>query len=339
MSGRSPQSIPRIHVVAGVLLNEFHQVLISQRPPGKAMAGAWEFPGGKLASYESPRAGLRRELEEELGVTLTGARPLIRYRHRYPSMEVDLDVWKVTRWLGTPRGREGQSIAWCPVADLGQADLLAADVAIVLAVQLPDCIAVTPPDAAGGPEKFLDALEATAATQRAGLICLRQPDLPPARLIDVAFGAACRLEGSGAKLLVHGDPSVFGPLLTNLPVHLEPRLSQSVAGLHVPERFIGKLRAKPVPERMLFGASCHSREELEAALRLGADYAFLGSVKPTSSHPGSPGLGWERFAEIIEGVALPVYAIGGMGPDDLEEAWSAGAQGIAAIRSLWAGVA
>ena len=68
---------------------------------------------------------------------------------------------------------------------------------------------------------------------------------------------------------------------------------------------------------------------------LDADYAFLGPLKPTSSHPGQPALGWENFASLIKHLPLPVYAIGGVGPDDLEMAWAAGAQGVAGISAFW----
>jgi 8-oxo-dGTP diphosphatase len=58
-------------------------------------------------------------------------------------------------------------------------------------------------------------------------------------------------------------------------------------------------------------------------------------VLPTASHPGRPGLGWKAFSEMVAELPLPVYAVGGLGPADLEDAWDAGAQGIAAIRGLW----
>jgi 8-oxo-dGTP diphosphatase len=329
----------RIHVVAGVLEDPAGRVLIAQRPAGKPMAGAWEFPGGKLDENEARFPGLVRELNEELGLAVRAGRPLIRYLHHYPDVEVDLDVWRVERWHGTPAGVEGQALEWVAPGALLDTGLLPADEAVARAIRLPAVVAVTPAAASQDNPALMDALEDIASTGRAGFIVLRRPDLAPESLLEMAAGAACRVEETPGRLILHGDPAVLAPLVADLPPHLAQRLAGRVAGLHIPGRCLGELSGRPVPERLWFGASCHSREELEAALRLGADYAFLGSVKPTSSHPGSPGLGWERFAEIIEGLALPVYAIGGMGPDDLEEAWSAGAQGIAAIRSLWAGVA
>jgi 8-oxo-dGTP diphosphatase len=327
----------RIHVVAGVLEDSVGRILLAQRPPGKHLEGQWEFPGGKLGDGEDRLSALARELDEELGLSLESARPLIRYVHRYPEFSVDLDIWRVTAWRGEPNGREGQALQWVAPESLLNAELVAADAPIVAAIRLPEVVAITPPQAADGEEVFLDALEDTVAAGVVRLIVLRRPDLGPKELLELATGAACRLEGGGSRLMLHGDADVLGPLIAQVPAELAPRLETVVAGLHAPARSLTRLSERPVPKQMWFGVSCHSQEELEAALALGADYAFLGTVKPTASHPGEEGLGWERFAMAVEGLALPVYAIGGMTPDDLPDAWAAGAQGIAAIRSLWGG--
>ena len=313
-------------------------MLIAQRPAGKSLAGAWEFPGGKLHAGESRHTALARELDEELGVTVEAARPLIRYLHRNPELEIDLDAWRVTRWGGEPHGREGQAVAWHPLERLLPVGLLPADAPIVNALRLPSLVLVTPAAAPQGEGAFLDALEAAVSDgrlARGGLVCLRRPDLDAAGLLELAAGAACRIEGSGARLLLHGEPQLLAPLLAGPPPALRPRLGEALAGLHVPARCLAGLSARPVPSSLWFGASCHTAEELELARRAGADYAFLGNVRPTASHPGRPGLGWDGFAREVAALPLPVYGIGGLGPADLEEAWAAGAQGIAAIRGLW----
>ena len=326
-----------VHVVAGVIEDVDGGVLVAQRPAGKSMAGAWEFPGGKLHSGEGRLAGLVREFDEELGIRVEAARPLIRYRHRYPGLEVDLDVWRVERWSGIPRGREGQAIGWYPLAQLEQLGLLPADAAILRAIRLPSLCAVTPPQAGLGEEVFLDQLEQAAGRAGAEMICLRRPDIDVHDLLSLAAGAACRIEGTGTRLMLHGDPATLAPFLESLPHSLAARLEPAIAGLHVPVRYMDAMTARPVPTRLWFGASCHDAGELKAALALGADYAFLGPVKRTSSHPGKAGMGWGRFADLVRELPLPVYAIGGLGPADLETAWAAGAQGIAAIRGLWPG--
>ena len=113
-------------------------MLIAQRPAGKHLAGGWEFPGGKLEPGEERLAGLARELREELGITIGTPRPLIRVRHAYPSREVLLDIWVVTRYRGTPEGLDGQALRWCTQDELATVELLPADKPIVGALRLPE---------------------------------------------------------------------------------------------------------------------------------------------------------------------------------------------------------
>ena len=123
-----------LHVVAGALFDSAGRVLIAQRPAGKALAGRWEFPGGKLHSDEDPYAGLVRELREELGVEVQAAERLIRYPHAYPERTVWLDMWMVTDWSGAPRGLDGQALKWVEPARLHDEDILEADQPIVAAL-------------------------------------------------------------------------------------------------------------------------------------------------------------------------------------------------------------
>jgi len=120
-----------MHVAAGVLQDDQGRVLVAQRPAGKAQAGAWEFPGGKVAAGETPLQGLVRELAEELGVAVCLARHLVRYSHDYPDKRVHLYIWKVLLWHGQPTGVEGQPLAWLNTRDLMAHGLLPADERIV----------------------------------------------------------------------------------------------------------------------------------------------------------------------------------------------------------------
>jgi 8-oxo-dGTP diphosphatase len=124
-----------LHVAAGVIENELGQVLIAQRTAGRELAGAWEFPGGKVAPGESALEALRRELTEELGVTVLEAAPLVDYRHAYPGRVVRLDVWRVLRFAGEPRALEGQPLRWESLGNLPGTGLLPADLPIVAALE------------------------------------------------------------------------------------------------------------------------------------------------------------------------------------------------------------
>jgi len=130
---------PLTHVVAAAVIDPAGRVLIAQRPPGKHLAGGWEFPGGKLESGEDRRSGLARELREELGITLIASpRPLIRVRHAYDYGDVLIDMWVVRKYAGELRGLDGQALRWCMQDELESVELLPADGPIVAALRLPE---------------------------------------------------------------------------------------------------------------------------------------------------------------------------------------------------------
>jgi 8-oxo-dGTP diphosphatase len=114
------------------------RVLIAQRPPGKHLAGGWEFPGGKLMPGEDRRAGLARELREELGIAISLLRPLIRVRHTYDFGEVLIDMWVVGHYSGEPSGLDSQALRWVTQEELEATELLPADGPIVAALRLPE---------------------------------------------------------------------------------------------------------------------------------------------------------------------------------------------------------
>lgn len=134
--------VPPLHVVAGILVAEDGRVLIAQRPRGKAFAGRWEFPGGKVDAGESSRQALVRELAEELGIVVEQATPLLLVSHRYPGapLQVLIDAWRVLRWHGDAAPLDGQRLRWCAPDELPDADILEADRPIVTALRLPRCL-------------------------------------------------------------------------------------------------------------------------------------------------------------------------------------------------------
>lgn len=116
-----------LHVMAGVLRRDDGRLLIAERPPGKHLAGLWEFPGGKLDPGEAPFDGLRRELAEELGIQVEAAEPWIVLPWRYGELSLELDTWHVLAWAGEPRALERQRLDWVDPAALDPARLAPAD--------------------------------------------------------------------------------------------------------------------------------------------------------------------------------------------------------------------
>jgi 8-oxo-dGTP diphosphatase len=123
-----------VRVAAAVLRDAAGRVLIAQRPPGKHMAGYWEFPGGKIGPGENSEQALRRELTEELGVKLRRCHPLLQLRHDYVDRVVELDVFMVDDYAGEPAGLEAQALKWVPVSALAEHGLLPADRPIIEAL-------------------------------------------------------------------------------------------------------------------------------------------------------------------------------------------------------------
>lgn len=123
-----------IDVIVGIVASDDGKVLIARRPEGKHMAGAWEFPGGKLIDGETPLAALRRELAEEIGIGIEAAEPFTERCYRYPDRRVRLDVWWVLAYRGLPSPREGQDLRWVDPVSLAAAPMLPADAPIVAAV-------------------------------------------------------------------------------------------------------------------------------------------------------------------------------------------------------------
>ncbi len=305
--------------MAGAIADTAGRILVAKRPEHVHQGGLWEFPGGKLESGESPLHGLRRELSEELGIEVRASRPLIRVHHDYGDRQVLLDVHRVSDYSGLPRGREGQPLAWLHPDTMEAAYFPAADRPIINALRLPSLLLVTGAGSAR-PDIFLARL-ARALANGVRLVQLRAHDLSDSAYRSLSARAHALCQQHRARLLLNRHPD----LIADIPRH----------GIHLSGLHLGELSTRPGRADDLVGASCHDAADLQRAEALGLEYALLSPVKQTASHPNALALGWPRFASLVEPVSLPVYALGGLTPGDLDTAFMHGAQGIAAIRGLW----
>ena len=126
-------SPPLVLVSAVALVDADGRVLLAQRPPGKSMAGLWEFPGGKVNPDETPETALIRELAEELGIDVTAncLAPLTFASHTYPEFHLLMPLYVCRRWSGMPSAREGQRLAWVRPTRLGDYPMPPADTPLV----------------------------------------------------------------------------------------------------------------------------------------------------------------------------------------------------------------
>ena len=116
-------------VIAVALIDADDRVLIAQRPEGKALAGLWEFPGGKIDAGERPEAALIRELQEELGIAVKEAclAPLTFASYAYPEFHLLMPLYVCRRWDGFVQSREGQALKWVRAKDLREYPMPPAD--------------------------------------------------------------------------------------------------------------------------------------------------------------------------------------------------------------------
>ncbi len=320
-------ALPLTRVSAAVILRDTRgdpgcsEYLLAQRPPGKAYADYWEFPGGKVEAGEGFAEALVRELQEELGITVTAMTPWVTRHFVYPHARVAIQFFRVTAWSGVLQPLEHTGMVWLDTRIMAGGrgleampvnPVLPANTPILRALALPAVYAVT------------NAGETSVATELARIERVR-PMLVQVRekSFDTEARQAFARDVTG---LVHG---YGGQVLLN------GRVDEAVAvgadGVQLTSA--GLMACDQRPDLPLVFASCHTSEELLRATSLGLDAVVVGAVKATRTHPGQAPLGWQAFARLIEGYALPVYAIGGMTYADGSDAMAAGAQGVAIMRA------
>lgn len=309
-------STSRIRVVAGVLIRADGSFLLACRPSGKPYAGYWEFPGGKVETGETTGAALARELYEELGIRVTQASPWITRYFDYPYARVALSFFRVGAWLGEPRAKEGQILAWQTAGNITVTPVLPANHPVFAALTLPAIYAIT--QAGNDPAGFMARLD-NALENGLKLIQVREKSLSPDRLESFARAVLARARLHNARVLVNADIA----LAQRVDAH----------GIHLNAMQLSELSARP--DLPLVAASCHDAVELDRAEALGCDFALFSPVLPTRSHPDAPALGWACFAELCSARTIPIYALGGLNAADLDLARQHGAHGVALLSAAW----
>ena len=307
----------RIAVVAAVLQQPDGRFLLAQRPQGKVYAGYWEFPGGKVEPGESPLQALQRELHEELGIEVIEAYPWLIREFDYEHADVRLHFFRVRGWHGELHGREAQAFAWQRIDAIDVSPLLPANGPILNALAIPETYGVTGFTASEQAQALSLVDEALQRGLR--LIQVRGKDWPADVFADYARAIVTRAHAAGARVLINGD------------AELAQRCGAD--GVHLTSLQLKTLTSRPpVP---LVGASCHSAEELRRAEAAGADFAVMGPVLATPTHPDASLLGWAGFAGEVAGNRIPVFALGGLQEADRAQSLVSGAHGLAMIRGAW----
>jgi 8-oxo-dGTP diphosphatase len=312
-----PGSSHRVEVAAAVIERPDGAFLLAQRPEGKVYAGWWEFPGGKVEAGEPVDIALARELHEELGLDVEEAYPWITRTFDYQHAAVRLNFYRVVRWRGDPQAKEGQRFAWQRLPELTVGPILPANGPILKALGLPLVMGVTQAEVLGV-QDFLEQFD-RALERGLGLVQVREKGMTPGVLAGFSSEVVRRARARHCRVLLNGPPDIAA--------------AAGADGIHLSAEALSRTEVRP--EFELVGASCHTVAELARVAELALDYAILGPVQETPTHPNVPGMGWDRFRVVAGGQPMPVYAIGGLGERDLGKARRAGAHGIAAIRAAW----
>ncbi|MGP1715860.1 MAG: Nudix family hydrolase [Methylophilus sp.] len=312
-----------VQVAVAILTKPTGEYLLASRPQGKGWAGWWEFPGGKIESGESPEHALIRESQEELGITPTQIQPWIKRRYDYPATHdaeaktVLLHFFFVSAWQGELQAREGQQLAWQHPQKLNVSPVLPANAPIMQALSLPPVYAISNVQEMGE-QAFLQALR-LQLDQGLQLLQIRESQLSPDDLARLSAQVLSLCAPYDCRCLLNSSPEQTAQL--------------GYQGVHLNSQRLMAMTTKP--DHLLIGASCHDAEQLQKAQSLHLDFALLSPVLPTQSHPQALGLGWEKFADMLSGLEIPTYGLGGMRPEHLAKAQASGARGIAMQRGCW----
>lgn len=303
--------MPGIDVAVGVVRDKSGRVLIARRKQEVHQGGLWEFPGGKFEQGEDDRQALNRELFEELNIKIINASPLIKINFNYPDINVHLHVQEVHDFDGEPVGHEGQVCRWVAVEELSSYAFPEANKAIITAIKLGRHYAII-----GGntPEEVLRELD-NVAGQDVWLVQIRVKDLCKSASEEILEVARLKCTELGMAYLINSQ----------MPVTRNP-----AEGLHLSSYDLMSLNQRPKGPGFV-AASCHNLQELRKAEQLALDFAVLSPIKETTSHACIKVLGWQQFEDWVSEVNIPVFALGGLGKQDLDCAISSGAQGLAGI--------
>lgn len=188
---------------------------------------------------------------------------------------------------------------------------------------LPRLYLVTPEPRAGLPrDAFVEALELTLASGTR-LVQLRAKTLPEEDYVLLAQQALACCRRHGALLVLNASVEVVTAVQAD--------------GVHLTSSRLMQCAERPLPVEKLLSAACHSADQVRHANAIGVDLMTISPVQPTATHATAQPLGWARFGELASLSSAPVYALGGMTPECLEQARACGSHGIAGIRSLWVG--
>ena len=298
-------SKPNIHVAIALLLHQ-NKVLVGWRNAEQHQGNKHEFPGGKVEANETPLDACRREVFEEVGVGLNDWHAFDVICHEYDDVVVNLHLFHAI----VPEALLSeiqQPWTWYSRTELLSLNFPKANFSILQRLYWPNQIKIS---------EHLNDLE----------------QLKPQQLLY------WRVEHTAADLedLEQLSEQHAGHLIVNVQAwqKLTLPMQKNVAAIHLKQHQLMTVKRGELPVGFRFIAACHDVVAMKHAQNIGCDAIILSPVLATATHPDVEPLGWVRFQEYAQQVDIPVFALGGMHVELLQQAQSHHAYGIAGIRYL-----
>jgi len=297
---------PVVDVAIAILIHR-GKILVGWRGEQQHQGGKHEFPGGKVEQGETPEEACRREIYEEVGIGLKDWHQFDYIHHEYEDIIVNLHLFhsyvpdELLNLIHQPW-------TWYTRDQLLHLNFPKANKDIIKRLYWPHFIKISPTLTSAKNDE-------TLLYWRSEKDSLDQADLEKLALLNT---------DQLSKLIINVD----------VWQKLKPDLKDHIKTVHLKQSQLMSLHKGDLEVGVRFIAACHDAVSLQHAQQIGCDAVFVSPVKVTETHPEATALGWERLADLIEKCQIPVFALGGMSPDDLAIAQQHGAYGLAGIRNF-----
>ncbi|WPP71093.1 thiamine phosphate synthase [Acinetobacter pittii] len=295
---------PIVDVAIAILIHR-GKILVGWRQEEQHQGGKHEFPGGKVEQGETPEEACRREIYEEVGIGLKDWHQFNYIHHEYDDIIVNLHLFhsyvpdELLNLIHQPW-------AWYTRDQLLHLNFPKANKNIIKRLYWPHLIKIS---------NTLKPLENSDV-----LLYWRIEEFEPQYIEQLT----ALDEGQRSNLIINVD----------IWQQLSPELQKQIKTVHLKQSQLMNLHKGDLTVGVRYIAACHDAVSLKQAQQIGCDAVFISPVKTTATHPEAVALGWERFSELAQNSQIPVFALGGVHPDDLATAQQHGAYGLAGIRNF-----
>ncbi|AQV17187.1 NUDIX domain-containing protein [Acinetobacter pittii] len=295
---------PIVDVAIAILIHR-GKILVGWREEQQHQGGKHEFPGGKVEQGETPEEACRREIYEEVGIGLKDWHQFDYIHHEYDDIIVNLHLFhsyvpdELLNLIHQPW-------AWYTRDQLLHLNFPKANKDIIKRLYWPHLIKIS---------NTLNPVESSEA-----LLYWRIENESEQYIEQLT----ALNEGQRSNLIINVD----------IWHQLSPELQKQIKTVHLKQSQLMNLHKGDLIVGVRYIAACHDAVSLKQAQQIGCDAVFISPVKPTTTHPEAVALGWERFSDLAQNSQIPVFALGGVHPDDLATAQQHGAYGLAGIRNF-----